>query len=120
MFRLAVAVLALSLLAAIPAAAQDDVDVPPGYRFCGWKDFVNGGWTHDPPDGASLVLFARKMSCHTARRKLRKVRYDENPPYRPRLKNYRCVRLESGYEYEDARCSRRGHPKIALRWQTGS
>lgn len=42
------------------------------------------------------------------------------PPYRPKLKGYCCVRLESGYEYEDARCARRGHPKVALRWQTGS
>jgi len=72
---------------------------PPGYKFCGYKDFVNGGWTHDPPDGASLVLFARKMSCHTARQKLKRVRYGTKPPYR---------------------CSRRGHPKVALRWETGS
>jgi hypothetical protein len=69
---------------------------------------------------AAALLLDRKMSCKTARQKLKKVRYGSKPPYRPRLKNYRCVRLEQRYEYEDARCSRRGHPKVALRWQAGS
>jgi hypothetical protein len=112
--------LVLGLLLA-PAAKAQTPDVPNGYKFCGWKDFVNGGWTYDdPPAGVFTALFARKMSCHTARQKYRKVRYSSGPPYKPILKGYRCARLKSGEEYEDARCSRRGHKKVALRWQAGA
>jgi hypothetical protein len=116
------AVVAVMALLAVPAQAQDyEVDTPPGYEFCGWKDFVNGGWTYDEPEpGAYLRLFARKMSCRTARRKYNRVRYEQSPPYRPKLKGYRCVRLESRLEYEDTRCSKKRRPKIAIRWQTGA
>ena len=111
--------LAAALLAA-PAAAQD-VQVPRGYKFCGWRDYVSGGWTYeDPGPGAFTRLFARKMSCRTARRKFRRVHYVADPPYEPQLKGYRCVHLKRSYEYVDDRCTRRGRPKIALRWQAGS
>lgn len=120
--RLVITGLLLAAFVAAPAAAQSgDVEVPPGYKFCGWKDYADGGWTYeDPGAGAFIRLFARKMSCRTARQKYKKVRYGTKPPYSPRLKNYRCVRLEQGYEYEDARCSRRGHPRLAIRWQAGA
>jgi hypothetical protein len=119
-WRPLIAGLALAVLVAVPAQAQN-VDVPHGYAFCGWKDFVNGGWTYDdPPAGVFAALFARKMSCPTARHKYKQIRYSHTPPYKLRLKGYRCVRLQSGEEYADVRCSRRGHKKVALRFQEGS
>jgi len=118
---LAVAASLCVLLVPSVAHAQDEVDTPPGYEFCGWKDLVNGGWTYEnPDDGAYLRLFARKMTCRTARRKYRRVRYEQTPPYRAKLKGYRCVELDDGYEYSGMRCSKKGRPKVALRWQTGS
>jgi hypothetical protein len=120
MLRLVIAGLLLAALAAAPAHAQG-VDVPSGYTFCGWQDFVNGGWTYkDPPPGVYTALFARRMSCHTARQKYKKIRYSAKPPHRLKLKGYRCVTLQSGEEYSDIRCSRRGHTKVALRFQSGS
>jgi hypothetical protein len=106
---------------AVPAAAQDDVDVPRGYEFCGWQMLgEGGGWTYDDPEpGAYLRLFAREMSCRTARRKYKKVDYEATPPYRVRLRGYRCVELDDDYEYSDTRCSKKRRKKVALRWQTG-
>ena len=119
--RIAIALaLAALLIPAAARAAQDD-DTPRGYRFCGWKDFADGGWTYEEPEpGAFLRLYARKMSCRTARRKHRRVRYERTAPYRAKLKGYRCVQLEQGYEYADIRCARKHRKKVALRWQTGS
>lgn len=116
------AVVALVLF--LPVATADgrgDVDPPRGFEFCGWKDLVDGGWTYDDPEpGAYLRLFARKMSCRTARRKYRQVRYEQEPPYRPRLRGYRCKTLDRSWEYADVRCSKRGHPNVSVRWQTGA
>jgi hypothetical protein len=120
MIRLVLPALVVCLLVA-PTAQAQNVDVPSGYTFCGWKDYVNGGWTYDDPGaGVFTALFGRKMSCRTARRKYKQIRYSHTPPYKLRLKGYRCVRLQSGEEYADVRCSRRGHKKVALRFQEGS
>ncbi len=109
------------LLTPSTALAQGDVDTPQGYEFCGWKDFVDGGWTYDdPPPGAYLRLFARKMSCRTARRNYKRVRYQQTPPYRAKLKGFRCVTLDERHEYADVRCAKQRRPKVALRWQTGA
>jgi hypothetical protein len=95
--------------------------VPRGYKFCGWKDFINGGWTYENPDsGVYLRLFARKKSCRTARRNYRRVRYTNEPPFWPKLGGHRCKVVEERHEYTDARCSRRDRPKASVRWQTGA
>jgi hypothetical protein len=89
-------------------------------RFCGWRDFTNGGWTMDQPDpGAFSRLFAGKMTCGAARRAYNRLDYTEEPPYQPFLEGYRCRELESGYEYSDVRCVRDGS-KAAFRYQTGA
>lgn len=65
-----------------------------------------------------IALFARKMTCRSARRNYNRVRYNEEG--RPVRRGYRCREIDSGYEYSDVRCAKRGRPKVAFRWQTGA
>ena len=112
------------LIALLPAVASgqeaEDFPIPAGYTYCGSWNFYVGGWDTTPPDpGAYFVAFARKLSCRTARRNSRLVRW-KGRPHRPYLRGYRCVELEHGYEYTDVRCSKRGAPRRAFRFQTGA
>ena len=93
---------------------------PPGYEFCGWKNFSTGSWTMtNPQDGAFLRGFARNLSCQAARRNISRVSYSRQPPYQPRRTGYRCQRLKNQYEYTDARCTKLGG-SATFRFQTGS
>ena len=93
----------------------------PGYEFCGWKDFGKG-WTYDQPSpGAYLVGFAHGMTCRSARRNINRMKYTRSPPYRPLRRGYRCRNMESGWEYTDVRCTKRGsRGRVKFRYQTGS
>ena len=111
------------LLCAAPALAEDldpeDV-TPPGYDFCGWRDYERGGWAmrwEDRLAGASTTLFARRMTCRSARRNYARTSFAGGAPVRA---GYRCVELARGYEFLDVRCSKRGRPRMAYRFQTGS
>jgi hypothetical protein len=75
---------------------------------------------HEGLSGAYLVLFARKMTCRSARRNYARMHYTQTPPYRPVRNGYRCKTLDSGYEYTDVRCAKRGRPRVAFRFQTGA
>ncbi|MDA0168924.1 hypothetical protein OJ998_07495 [Solirubrobacter taibaiensis] len=107
---------------ATPAFGQSEEDFTPvGYEFCGWLNLGEGTWTYgDPEDGAWLRLFARDMTCRSARRNYGRVRYTQRPPYRPVKPGYRCRTLDSDYEYGDVRCAKQGKSRVAFRWQTGS
>ena len=93
-----------------PALAADPDPrefTPPGYEFCGWQDFVNGGWAMEWSDdlrGAAVVAFADGMSCPSARRNIKLMRYSKDAAHRPLRGGYRCRRLASGYESSDVRC----------------
>jgi len=120
------AVVVCALLgASSPAVAADpdpDEFTPAGYEFCGWRDFVNGGWTMEWSDdlsGAYMVAFADGMSCRAARRNVDKVRYSQTPPYRPSRAGYRCARLEQQHEFSDVRCVKKGASR-KFRFQTGA
>jgi len=111
-----------AFVVASPAWAQSDPEefTPEGYTWCGWKDFVDGDWTYDDPEpGAWLRAFAYKMSCRDARRNVTRVRYSQTPPYRPLRLGYTCRSIDSDYEYEDVRCTKKGG-KRKFRFQTGS
>jgi|SRR5215208_1840032 len=116
-----VAVLTVFVLRAATASWAGPDDTPSAYTFCGWLDFWTQTFRYDDPEpGAYLALYARKMTCPSARRNYKRVRYDDAPPYQPIRRGYRCVTLKDGYEYADIRCSKKGKPKVAFRWQTGS
>jgi hypothetical protein len=112
--------IALTTLAASTLAATANTQATPrGYEFCGWQ-VVGGGWTYEEPDpGAYLRLYARRMTCRSARRNFARVRYPP-PDYKPRRQGYRCAYLERRHEYADIRCSKRGRRKVSFRWQTGA
>jgi hypothetical protein len=113
----ALATIVGALVIAAPASASDE---PRGFDFCGWKDFVNGGWTFvDPADGAFLRLYSRNMSCRIARRNYRKLTFPA-PEHVARLAGYRCREVERGYEYSDAQFSNKGRRRAALRYETGT
>jgi hypothetical protein len=115
-------ILGTALTATGSAYAQEHPEdfTPQGYEFCGWQDYEKGGWTHDYPGrGAYLRGFARDLSCRTARRHITRIRYTQQPPYRPVRRGYRCKTIDSDYEYSDVRCIRRGGKKT-FRFQTGS
>ena len=98
----------------------DTCALTPSERFCGWRDLSGGGWTmRQPEPGAFVRLFARKLTCRTARRAYGSIEYEDEPPYRPVLAGYRCRELESRYEYSDVRCVKRGG-RASLRYQTGA
>jgi len=40
--------------------------------------------------GAYLVAFARKLTCRSARRNVRRLKYTKTPPHRPYRTGYRC------------------------------
>jgi len=104
-----------------PRDTSDDPGLP-GYRFCGWKDFGSGRWSLAQPDpGAFMRAFASGMSCRTARRHVSRTRFTQRPPYRPYRRGYRCVKLDSGIEYVDVRCTKRGsRGRVKFRYQTGA
>lgn len=105
-----------------PAPAQSDPDdfTPEGYEWCGWRDFIDGGWTYgDPPDGVWLRVFALKMSCYDARRNATRMRYGQLPPYRPIRPGYTCKSLAEDWEYADVRCTKK-NGKRKFRFQTGA
>ena len=113
------------LLPATALSQEPDPDefTPVGYEFCGWRDFEFGGWEMEWEDrlsGAYLVLFARNMTCRSARRNYVRTRTTQTPPHRLVRKGYRCTTLDSDYEYSDVRCSKRGRPRLAFRFQTGA
>lgn len=114
---------ALALLATTtPASAQSDPDdfTPEGYERCGWRDFIDSGWTYDdPPSGAWLRVFAYKMSCYDARRNATRMRYGQLPPYRPIRPGYTCKSLAADWEYADVRCTKK-NGKRKFRFQTGA
>ena len=125
MKRLAVALL-LCVAAFTSAAEGSDPDpdefTPPGYEFCGWQDFVNGGWAMEWSEdlrGVYLVAFADGMSCQAARRNTRRMRYSKTAPYRPLRPGYRCRTLNSAHEYSDVRCVKIGGSR-KFRFQTGA
>ena len=113
----------LIALVAAPATAQDPDPAkftPPGYTFCGWKDFQYGGWAmhwDDRLSGAYLVLFAKRMTCSVARWNYRRTKFDESRPYR---RGYYCDTIREAHEFLDYRCSKLGRPKRAYRVQTGA
>jgi len=124
MRSIVLALLCLAALTAVARAADPDPDefTPRGYEFCGWQDFVNGGWAMEWSEdlsGAYLVAFADGISCAAARRNIRRVRYSKVAPYRPIRPGYRCRTLESAHEYSDVRCVRRGGSR-KFRFQTGA
>jgi hypothetical protein len=117
-------VLAILLcVAAVPAAFAADRDpgefTPPGYEFCGWQDFADGGWAMEWSDdlsGAYLVAFADGISCQAARKNIKRVHHRRSGPYRA---GYKCQTLTSAHEFLDVRCVKRnGNDK--LRYQTGA
>ena len=113
-------------IVAIPAASlaqSEDPDpdefTPPGYAFCGWRDYQNGGWLMEWDDrlyGAGTVLFARDMTCRSARRNFARVRHGQQPT----RAGYRCAVIGRDYEFADVRCTKVGRPRVAFRYQTGS
>lgn len=117
----------LILVVALPpvaGAATPDPDqfTPPGYEFCGWQRFGNGGWAMEWSEdlaGAYLVAFADGMSCTAARRNVKKMRSSKRSPYRPLRPGYRCVTLKSAHEYSDVRCVKVGGSR-KFRFQTGA
>ncbi len=108
-------------VAALPQDALAGDPRLPGYKFCGWKDFGNG-WTYEQPSpGAYLVGFAHGMTCRSARRNIDRLKYTRSPPYRPIRRGYRCRTIDSGYEFTDVRCIKRGsRGRVKFRLQTGS
>ncbi len=125
MRRLSVALLFCVLATASAANAADpdpDEFTPPGYEFCGWQDFANGGWAmgwSDELSGAYLVAFADGMSCTAARRNIKRMRNSKKAPFRPIRTGYRCRTLKSAHEYSDVRCVKTdGSRKFRL--QTGA
>ena len=121
------AFLVLTLTAVLPASAsaQDpdpDEFTPVGYTFCGWKVLGGGGWAMEWDDslsGAYLVAFAKGMTCRSARRNVTRTRNRQTPPYAPYRLGYRCVTLDSDYEYVDVRCVKKGG-KRKYRYQGGA
>jgi hypothetical protein len=114
------AILALAFAIPSTAAAQEPDFTPVGYTFCGWKDFTTGHWVDEPEDGVWERLFARNMTCRTAKKNFGRLRYTQTPPYRPVKAGYRCVTLDQDYEYGDVRCSKKGRPRVAFRVQSGA
>jgi hypothetical protein len=121
-----VAILGSLSSAAIATAQTSDPDpadfTPPGYEFCGWKDFQNHRWTMEWDDsltGASFVVFADGMSCDAARHNANRVRYRRSDGYKPRREGYTCKTIESGYEYSDVRCTKVNGTR-RFRFQTGA
>ncbi len=128
--RRLLAMLLTGLALPATATAQDqeppdpDEFTPVGYTFCGWKDFTEPvdqlSWTTEWDDslsGAYLVGFARRMTCLQATRNIDLVRYSrKGRPYRT---GYRCTRIQSGHEFDDVRCIKRGK-KATFRYQTGA
>ncbi len=123
--RVVVASVVLSLGVPGIASAQDpdpDEFTPPGYEFCGWKDYANGGWAMEWSDdlaGAYTVAFADGMSCQAARRNVTRTKYTRNAPYRPYRTGYTCKQLKVAHEFADVRCVKRGSTG-KFRFQTGS
>jgi len=116
----------LVCIAAFPSAAQAaDPDpaefTPRGYDFCGWQDFANGGWAMEWSDdlsGAYLVAFADGISCTTARRNIKRVRFSSRTG-KPVRAGYRCRTLASAHEFYDVRCVKIGGTR-KFRYQTGA
>ena len=113
-------VTAVPLVLGLAIASPSGAATPEGYELCGYKDYVNGGWTFDPADGASTVLYARGVSCRSAKRNYGRLRYGHKPPYRPFVAGYRCRELKRGYEFTDVRCLKRGSRSRGFRYQSGS
>ncbi len=113
-------ILALAFPSMANAADPDPEEfTPTGYEFCGWQDFANGGWAMEWSEdlaGAYLVAFTRGMSCHAARRNVKRVRFSNNRPIRA---GYRCRTLGSGHEFLDVRCIKKGGSR-KFRYQTGA
>lgn len=121
MLRLLALVPALVLTLASSAGAQDPDFTPVGYTFCGWRDYETGRWTKDDPaPGTWERLFARDMSCRSARRNYGRLRVTQTPPYRVVKAGYRCLTLDSDTEYGDVRCSKHGRARVAFRVQSAS
>lgn len=120
-----------ALALASGALAQDRPDpekfTPSGYTFCGWKNFSEPidqlswttEWDEDTLAGAALLGFARNMTCLQATRNIDLVRHKKTPPYQPYRTGYRCTRIETGWEWEDVRCTKKGK-KATFRYQTGA
>ena len=116
-------VLVLATLALVaPASAQTEEDFTPvGYEFCGWWDFDDREWTFDDPEpGVWTRLFARKMTCKSARRNYGRLRYTQTPPFRPVKPGYKCATLDDDLEYSDVRCSKKGSARVSFRYQGGA
>ena len=115
------------MLTASPAGAQEEPDpdefTPPGYEFCGWRDFEARTWVTEWDErlrGASTVLFAREMTCRAARRNHARLRYSSTPPFAPSRTGYRCTTIRAQHEFVDVRCTKRGTSRVSFRWQSGS
>jgi hypothetical protein len=113
-------------LALSPSAGAQDPDpnefTPPGYTFCGWKDFTTREWKMEWDDsltGVFLIAYADGMTCRDARRNVSRMRYSTTPPYRGTRPGYRCITIQSGHEYSDVRCVRVGGTR-KFRFQTGA
>jgi len=125
MKRLALTFILLALTVPASALGQDpdpDEFTPRGYEFCGWKDYTNGGWAMEWDDdlaGAYTVAFADGMSCRAARRNVTRTRYTRTAPYRPYRAGYACVRMKTGHEFSDVRCTKK-RSKGKYRFQTGA
>lgn len=118
-----VLVVALTLPYAASAAEPDPAEfTPPGYEFCGWRDFTHGGWAMQWSEdlaGAYLVLFADGMTCLAARRNYSRLRHAKRPPYQPLRPGHRCRTLRSAHEFLDVRCVKKGGGR-KFRYQTGA
>ena len=124
----AIAAAAMAAAAMAPGAASADYTepetfTPPGYDFCGWKNYEYGGWDMEWDDslqGISLIAYADGMSCQAARRNVRRVHYVRvGNSYRPARSGYRCVQLTQALEYSDVRCTKVGGSR-KFRFQSGA
>lgn len=115
---------------ALPGAVHAQVEepdpaefTPAGYTFCGWRDFENGTWAmkwREELRGAYSMVFARGMTCASARRHWAKTKYKKEPPYSLYRAGYRCKRIVSGHELDDTRCTKVGNARVAFRIRSGA
>jgi hypothetical protein len=120
------ALLASLSVAAIASAQTSDPDpaefTPPGYEFCGWKDFENHEWVMEWDDsltGAFFVAYADGMSCTAARHNANAVRFRRGDGYRPTREGYTCKTLRTDIEFADVRCTKVNGTR-RFRFQTGA